>query len=91
MTKLTLALDVPDDLAARLADLPAERLDAARADVNRYAVATLTQAAGGAPVAVTWEELTGYSDAEEADFAARLGDHGPALAAALDPAGTRAE
>jgi len=34
MTKLTLDLDVSDDLAARLADLPKE-------EINRYAVAAL--------------------------------------------------
>ncbi len=41
---MTLTIEVPDDLAARLADLPAERQDAARADANRYAVASLAQA-----------------------------------------------
>lgn len=38
MTKITLDLDVPDDLAARVADLPIST-------VNRYAVAALRDAA----------------------------------------------
>ncbi len=91
---VTLTIEVPDDLAARLADLPADRLDALRADVNRYAVAQVTQAvaiAGEPAQIVTWEELTGYTDEEEADFAARLGDHGPALAQAFAPNGTKGE
>jgi len=86
---MTLTIEVPDDLAARLADLPAERLDALRADVNRYAVAQAIAITGDPAQVVTWEDLTGYTDEEEGDFAARLGDHGPAIAATFAPLGTQ--
>lgn len=94
---MTLTIEVPADVAARLAGLPADRLDALRADVNRYAVAQAVAiadiagegvlSASGPVVNVTWEELTGYTDEEEADFSVRLGDYGPAIAATFAPIG----
>ena len=90
MKMSTLTLSVPDDLAAAVSVLPPSdraALDDALCsvvfaiaktsnfslNVGRLAVSALTNA----PRSVSWEELTGFTDAEEEDFAANRGRYVP--------------